>query len=123
MIDIVVKTALVSSVLGEKLSRLALTEDFPAFLKVNLQSEMRIHSGNRRIRKKKAKKALTSLWYWIIVGRAMKPKLNDVSFGRLVFQNFSEGATHSRDRVCGISSDHIYPDELDILGLQYLDEP
>lgn len=55
------------------------------YVKANLSSEMRRHRGRKRIRKKKAKRALRQRWGFLQMGRMLSRRINYAGIGKRVF--------------------------------------
>lgn len=55
------------------------------YVKANLASEMRRHRGRKRIRKKKAKRALRQRWGFLQMGRMLSRRINYTEIGKQVF--------------------------------------
>ena len=61
----------------------AMTRD--EYVKANLVSEMRRHRGRKRLRKKKAKRALRQRWGFLQLGRMLSRRINYAEIGRKMF--------------------------------------
>ena len=55
------------------------------YVKANLVSEMRRHRGRKRLRKKKAKRALRQRWRFLQMGRMLSRRINYAGIGRRLF--------------------------------------
>ncbi len=55
------------------------------YVKANLVSEMRRHRGRKRLRKKKAKRALRQRWGFLQFGRMLSRRINYAEIGKRVF--------------------------------------
>jgi hypothetical protein len=55
------------------------------YVKANLVSEMRRHRGRKRLRKKKAKRALRQRWGFLQMGRMLSRRINYAEIGKRVF--------------------------------------
>ena len=55
------------------------------YVKANLADEMRKHRGKKRLRKKKAKRALRMRWGFLQMGRLLSRRINYSEVGRRLF--------------------------------------
>jgi len=55
------------------------------YIKANLADEMRRHRGRKRLRKKKAKRALRMRWGFLQMGRILSRRINYSEIGRKMF--------------------------------------
>jgi len=55
------------------------------YIKANLADEMRKHRGKKRLRKKKAKRALRMRWGFLQMGRILSRRINYSEIGRKMF--------------------------------------
>ena len=83
------------------------------YVRVNLDAEMRRHRGNKRIRKKRAKKALALRWAFLLFARPISKRLDYAAIGRTLFsvEPLPQGALPIYDKDPDVTSIIIGTDE------------
>ena len=79
-------TTYATSIFGARMAE-AITGQVPRdeYVKANLAAEVRKHRGKKRLRKKKAKRALRMRWGFLQMGRLLSRRVNYSEIGRRLF--------------------------------------
>lgn len=90
-----------------------LPESKAEYVKANLDAEMRCHRGNKRIRKKRAKKALALRWAFLQLARPISRRRDYAEIGRMVLsvEPLPQGALSIYDKDPDVTSIIIGADE------------
>ena len=76
-----------------KLSGLGLPPTRDEYIRLYLADEMRLHSGNKRIRKKKAKRSLVHSWKGRLMLQPLVYRVNYAQIGRDMFKVATPAST------------------------------
>lgn len=89
------------------LAKLGMLPSLPDFIRRELPQQMRKERGNKRVRKKRAKKSLRFTWGMVMAMQAMRPRrINYAEIGRAMFpiQSLPDGALVVYDKDPDITS-------------------